>query len=212
MISRLTVIGMMALPSLAAAADLRVETVRYEGGAGQYQVAESQYVICDKCQAARRLASMPVIPPPPKNNAPEFLSVDGQIPIPASSVTAPIEEQHICPSASRLADHLLSPLATVYFALNDAHLRPAEKLRIRQAVAGGIESGVAVRVEGHTSREGTASYNLKLSRRRAQAVSHYLKVLGVPVREVIGLGKTHPKGGPLSKDRRAEIVIKEVQN
>lgn len=211
MIGRLVVMGMMALPVVATAADLRSGTVRYEGGAAQYEVAESQYVICDKCPPNRRLVAMPVTPPGPKDNAADFLSVDGQIPIPASSAKVAIAGENIAPAGAHVAHHLLAPLTTVYFGLNDARLRPAEKRRIRQAVAGGIESGVALRVAGYTCRKGTESYNRKLSRRRAQAVSHYLKVLGVPVGEVIGLGKSHPVGGPLSKDRRAEIVIKEVE-
>ena len=208
MIARLVITGLMLAPGLVPSSDLRVATVRYEGGAAQYRVSENQYVVCEKCPPAKRLEEMPAASPAPINNAPEFLGVIGQIPIPASSTRQSMVEESKGPEMATQADR---PLATVYFTINDARLRPSEERRIREAVAGGIGSGVAVRVEGYTCRKGAAAYNRKLSARRANAVSLYLKRLGVPVSEVLGLGKSRPLGGALSKDRRAEIVIKETQ-
>jgi outer membrane protein OmpA-like peptidoglycan-associated protein len=123
---------------------------------------------------------------------------------------SPFDSVHTIPADKAAEPAVTSrPLATVYFTLNSSRLRPAEKRRLREAVAAGINSEVVVRIEGHTCRIGTAAYNRKLSRGRAHVVSSYLKSLGVPIREVIGLGKAHPLGGPLSKDRRAEIIIRE---
>ncbi|QEM66766.1 OmpA family protein [Geobacter sp. FeAm09] len=201
-ISTLSTLSLLSLPVAVSAADLRVATVRYEGGAAQYQVAESQHVICDQCTAPRRLALAPPPPQspvtPPPSASPELLSVDGIIPAPDTTISAP-------------ARTVVSPhtLTTVYFVFNSAHLRPEEKLRLRKSLAAGIDTGVVLRVVGHTDRIGTARYNMGLSRRRAAAVVTYLRKLGIPVREVVGLGKSKPLGGPLSRDRRAEIVIKE---
>ena len=81
----------------------------------------------------------------------------------------------------------------------------------------------AIIVIGHTDRIGSASYNQKLSERRAQSVSNYLVSQGVPAGliAVRGAGKTQPitgnkcnalKGADLkaclAPDRRVEIEVK----
>lgn len=184
------------LPSLVSASELRSGTVRYDGGEASYGAVGSQHIICDNCP---RKALAPVTLKPQLPAAPEKLFVEGIIPTPHVAVIAK-------PSVAHAKSHTL---ATVYFNLNSVRLTPKEKLRIRQAVAGGIDSEVIIRVEGHTCRIGKGVYNRKLSARRAKVVSQYLQFLGVTVREVAGVGNTHPLGGNFSKDRRAEIIIRE---
>jgi len=205
---RALIIGFALMaPAMASAAELRSGTVRYDGGAASYPAAESQYVICDDCPPRRPLVPMPVKPPTPAQPvAPDRLSVEGVIP-------SPFDHRHVHNSSEKAQEPAkpaaIRPLATVYFTINSARLHPAEKRRLRTAAEAGGRSEVIVRVEGHTCRIGTAAFNRKLSIRRAHAVSSYLKSLGVPVKEVAGFGKTQPLGGSLSRDRRAEIVIKE---
>ena len=61
-------------------------------------------------------------------------------------------------------------------------------------------------VEGHTDDKGTASYNLALSQKRANAVGDYLKRFGVtPSRFTInGYGETQPKVENVTDANRAE--------
>ncbi|MGM0597623.1 MAG: OmpA family protein [Myxococcota bacterium] len=71
-----------------------------------------------------------------------------------------------------------------------------------------------VRIEGHTDNHGSSSYNLKLSRKRAQAVKKYLVKQGVEASrlEVKGYGKNRPRYANISarlrrKNRRVEFKI-----
>jgi OmpA-OmpF porin, OOP family len=56
------------------------------------------------------------------------------------------------------------------------------------------EKALVLGVEGHTDAVGPPDYNLDLSRRRANAVARYLEQRGVPVEQLIsiGRGKTEP--------------------
>lgn len=205
-----SVILMFLLPVVVSAADLRTGTVVYEGGEAKYQVDGSQYLICDQCFPPKKLA--PAVPPPPPKKlapSPEMLSVEGDIPSPWSTTTKSPTTEKVASSAVIASEMTPHPLTTVYFVFNSARLRPEEKLRLRKAAAAGIDADVMLRVEGYTCRIGSKRYNKNLSRRRADAVATYLRALGVSVREVAGLGKLNPQGGPISKDRRAVIIIKE---
>lgn len=69
-------------------------------------------------------------------------------------------------------------------------------------------------VEGDTDNTGTDDYNLRLSERRAQAVSNYLMGLGVANSRIsmVGLGETNPIASNESDygrqlNRRVEIAI-----
>jgi len=62
-----------------------------------------------------------------------------------------------------------------------------------------------IEVQGHTSSEGSASYNMKLSQRRAQSVVDYLKMKGVTNRLIAkGYGKTQPIADNRTEEGRAE--------
>ncbi|MGZ5051533.1 MAG: OmpA family protein [Methylobacter sp.] len=69
-----------------------------------------------------------------------------------------------------------------------------------------------IEVQGHTSSEGAASYNLKLSQKRAQSVVDYLKMKGVTNRLIAkGYGETQPIADNRteegkSENRRVELI------
>jgi len=68
------------------------------------------------------------------------------------------------------------------------------------------------RIEGHTDSVGGRSYNLDLSRRRAEAVAEYLQSLGVPREriEIRGFGYDRPlpgRRGDAPANRRVEAVL-----
>ena len=100
------------------------------------------------------------------------------------------------------------PLATVYFAYDDATVAPSERDRL-DGNASCIEkqAGKNVYVVGHTDATGTDEYNIALSERRAQTVADYLARLGVdPARmQVVPKGETEPTGQGDDKDRRVEF-------
>ena len=68
----------------------------------------------------------------------------------------------------------------VYFALDSAELSAGARETIEEAAAAAREGGADVVVAGHTDRSGSESYNLALSKRRAQAVADLLRANGVP--------------------------------
>ncbi|WP_456341880.1 OmpA family protein [Thermovibrio sp.] len=67
-------------------------------------------------------------------------------------------------------------------------------------------------VEGHTDNTGSAEYNLKLSKKRAQAVANYLIAKGVPADriEVVGYGESRPKY-PNTTEEKRKVEIKLIK-
>lgn len=110
----------------------------------------------------------------------------------------------------------------VLFALDKWQLTAKAKQRLAK-VAEKVDAegaGGAVKIEGHTDDQGTDSYNVTLSQRRAQAVQAVMRGLltssGVTL-ESHGYGESRPKlpniieGKPVeknrAKNRRVEIVF-----
>ena len=184
-------------PAVAGAANLRAGLYRYDGGVGLYTLLDGQHVICDNCRQP------PILP-----GAPPMLAASiGEEPAAQIVVEAPTETIETVNGATVQAPSE-EPLVTVYFLFNDAALSQEEKCRIRQAVLD-HPGPVTVRVAGHACRIGTHDYNKDLSMRRAKAVATYLRFLGLQVASIEGFGDARSLGGPLAKDRRSEILIKE---
>jgi outer membrane protein OmpA-like peptidoglycan-associated protein len=92
--------------------------------------------------------------------------------------------------------------ADVTFGFNKSTLTPEAKAALDQ-VASKMQSLPRSMVElaGFTDKTGSASYNLALSRRRAEAVQRYLVGQKVPLRNIhiVGLGEEAPPPG-MEKD------------
>ena len=113
-------------------------------------------------------------------------------------------------------------LRTVYFEFDSAVLTKAARAKL-DTLAASLHSRhvAAVKIVGFADKIGTSGYNMKLSQRRAAAVSKYLAAKGIKVRghsEVRGLGETESKsdcqgvkGNALKaclwRDRRVEVEI-----
>ena len=83
----------------------------------------------------------------------------------------------------------------INFAFNSAVIPPAHFAQLdRVAELLRQEPTLSLAVEGHTDGVGNAEYNIELSRRRAEAVVHYLTDHGVDGRHLmaVGKGKTEP--------------------
>ncbi len=104
----------------------------------------------------------------------------------------------------------------ILFAFDSAELQPAVVPDLR-AVAANLNQfpDGTVDVIGHTDNTGAASYNQRLSERRAQSVANVLTGAGVPGSRlrVIGVGDDRPRASNLTPEgralnRRVEIVIR----
>lgn len=106
-------------------------------------------------------------------------------------------------------------LKGVNFKYNSAELTPTA-----MAILDGVAEELMnfpekkdIEVAGHTSTEGTAAYNMKLSQRRSQSVADYLKRRGVTnTLHPKGYGEEYPLVSPdkteaeRSKNRRVELI------
>ena len=105
--------------------------------------------------------------------------------------------------------------ATVHFAYDQSDLRPADKslldakIPILQA-----NTGVTIRISGHTDERGSDEYNLALGQRRAAAAKAYLVQHGIADSriETISYGEERPVAqgsdeGAFEQNRRAEFEI-----
>jgi OmpA-OmpF porin, OOP family len=98
------------------------------------------------------------------------------------------------------------------FDFDKSTLKPAARAQLDRDVIGRLGSCASisgVSVNGHTDRIGSATYNQKLSERRANVVRDYLVSKGMDKSkiETFGYGKTQPiKSCPDQKDFKALIA------
>lgn len=104
----------------------------------------------------------------------------------------------------------------VLFDFNSASLRSSSRNALRE-MANVFDKypDTTIKVEGHTDSIGTASYNERLSERRADSVANYLENLGVRNARIrsIGFGESQPRSSNNTasgrqQNRRVEIHIK----
>ncbi len=102
----------------------------------------------------------------------------------------------------------------VQFATASANLLPDAKKTLDKVVATLLlNPNVQVAIYGHADRRGTASFNLKLSKSRAESVKAYLAQKGVKASRIItkGFGYTRPvadNASPegMARNRRIEFI------
>lgn len=109
----------------------------------------------------------------------------------------------------------------LYFEYDQAMLHPRAQKQI-EVIAALMKADASKKltIAGHTDEKGEDSYNIQLSRKRAEAVKQQLVALGVPAAQVItsGLGKAQPLSPNKkadgtddpegrSRNRRAEIYL-----
>jgi len=114
---------------------------------------------------------------------------------------APAAARPVPPTSKKIV------LRGVRFDFNKATIRPDARPVLDAAIATlKREASVLVIAEGHTDNIGSESYNLKLSRRRAEAVRDYLVAGGVSPRRITveGLGESHPVASNATADGRAQ--------
>ena len=155
-----------------------------------------------------------------------------QVASPTSCETAPGRDTIRVSDGSRLADPAIKfpsvsgqttvvPIPSdLLFAFNSATLSASGQAYLT-LLAGQIKAvgrGIT-KVIGHTDATGSASYNLSLSRRRADAVSAYLAAHGFAKVSAVGVGASDPACTPqytpagvpipscMAQDRRVQIML-----
>lgn len=132
----------------------------------------------------------------------------------ASDLNRPLDPPITFPEISHPGPHPIP--ADLLFAFNSATLTSTAQAYLDILVPQIRASGLSVtRIVGHTDPVGSASYNLGLSLRRAQAVQSYLSEQGLTGSQAQGVGFSQPvchsSGQPsaacLAKDRRVVIFL-----
>ncbi len=109
---------------------------------------------------------------------------------------------------------------SVLFAFDKADLLPPARARLNQVADVLMTTPERnLTIEGHTDSQGSDSYNLDLSQRRADAVRNYLVQRGYQADRIKahGLGEGHPIADNASAEgrannRRVEIIIEREAN
>ncbi|HYT25836.1 MAG TPA: OmpA family protein [Actinomycetota bacterium] len=114
--------------------------------------------------AARRLADSCATPPPPPPPPPPVVVV------PPPPPPKPVERETTIVSVPNV----------VHFAYNVSTVGPATSAVLQQVSAMMVKNpGVSLHLVGHTDSRGSVEYNMKLSRKRAEAVRDFLVTAGV---------------------------------
>ncbi|MEV0996935.1 OmpA family protein [Nonomuraea sp. NPDC050202] len=147
--------------------------------------------------------------------------------LPVEDIVGEVESMDGTESESKVGRQVtVAVTSDVLFALDKWQLTAKARQRLAK-VAEKVEAegaGGVVRIEGHTDDQGTDSYNMTLSQRRAQAVESVMRKLltaaGVTL-EARGHGESRPKvpnvidGKPVepnrARNRRVEIVFTAKQ-
>jgi outer membrane protein OmpA-like peptidoglycan-associated protein len=131
-------------------------------------------------------AALCYVPPPPPPPPPP--------PSPPSPPPSPLPARKII-------------LRGVHFGFNRAVIREADKPVLDEAAETlKANLNLTIDVNGYTDAVGSIRYNQRLSKRRAQAVAHYLEAQGIPATRLTaeGFGKTDFVASNKTREGRAE--------
>jgi outer membrane protein OmpA-like peptidoglycan-associated protein len=157
--------------------------------------------LCPKV-AVSAPAPAPAAPPPPA-------------PAPTPAPPPPPPPPPPAPKAAPMPKVMVFEEVTL-FDFDKSNLKPEGKKHIkayREKVRAELSSADKVTITGHTDNVGSQSYNMKLSLRRAKAVSDYLISLGLDPKKirVIGEGMKKPVADNKTKKGRAKNRRVEVE-
>ena len=158
------------------------------------------------------LGAKPAAPLPPPEPAPAPAPVAEA---PAPVAPAPVVAPTPVVDTARPAVHSKLVLEGSHFTINKASLRPSGKQKLNKNAADLKKyPDMNVEIVGYTDNIGTAKYNLKLSKKRAETVKKYLESKGIAADRMTtkGFGKEHPiatnqTAAGRAKNRRVEIEI-----
>lgn len=152
-------------------------------------------------------STAPAVAAPAQTPSPPPPTAGTSQPAPASSVATSALPAYLDPKSE------ISTNRSVYFDFDSALVRPEfNGLVDRHGKYLGAHPELHIRIEGNTDERGSAEYNLALGQRRAEAVRHALKLVGVKdaQMEAISWGSEKPKVQghdevAWSQNRRADL-------
>jgi outer membrane protein OmpA-like peptidoglycan-associated protein len=156
--------------------------------------------------------SIRLLPEAPRDDAPVALGMPaagGGSTSAQPVVSAKVESVDLPPPQGQPASIALP----VQFGFDSAEILPAARAQL-DAVAQGIKllpptHGVVI--EGHTDSLGAPEYNLQLSRRRAEAVKHYLVAahgLAAQRLKTVGYGEGRPIDGDAARPENRRVQFR----
>jgi|GEM_PF-1944724 len=100
----------------------------------------------------------------------------------------------------------------IYFVTSSAQITPQSQ-QVLDAIVSDLQpfKNIAVAIRAHTDDRGSASYNLRLSQRRAFTVQNYLQSQGINNVQSEGLGETQPVDDNSTKEGRAKNRRVEIE-
>jgi outer membrane protein OmpA-like peptidoglycan-associated protein len=126
----------------------------------------------------------------------------------AANTAAQQTSRKLDTSLQNLDNYKLVTTQPIYFGLNKSTLAKEEQAKLDDAIQKmGSMKMFLVEVEGFADRTGNAIYNRELSRKRADAVVHYLAVEhNIPLRSirVLGVGSDFPNADNKTRAARKE--------
>ena len=105
-----------------------------------------------------------------------------------------------------------APVA-LYFSSNQSKLSEPSKEALDQILASWRENEKqTISIDGHSDQHGNATYNLALSKARAEAAANYLVAHDVPRAQLTidYHGEAQPSAGPARSNRRVDLTIKPM--
>jgi outer membrane protein OmpA-like peptidoglycan-associated protein len=108
-------------------------------------------------------------------------------------------------------------LSNIFFDFDDSKLRPASAYELERLYQFLLKNpGIKVEICGYADSRGTDSYNLKLSKARAQSVVTWLREKGIDPQRMVAVGYGAVKNTGRDKgiqpgDRRVELKILEIK-
>jgi len=111
-----------------------------------------------------------------------------------------------------LNNYGVAQTVSVQFALESSEIS-SEAMAALDGIAGQVQQGDFVELQGFTDSTGDPSYNLDLSQSRATAVQRYLVGQDVPLFriEIIGLGEANPAADNSTREGREQNRRVEVR-
>jgi OOP family OmpA-OmpF porin len=112
------------------------------------------------------------------------------------------------PESATIVDDEIVLSNSIFFEFNSAELKDESYATLNEVVdiLKAQKQLPEINIEGHTDSIGSASYNKKLSLKRAQSVRDYLIEQGIDAEKLraAGFGETKPVSTNLSEEGRAE--------